>query len=221
MIHTSVPATGEDTATSSLPGALLSHSRSLSSRLGSRRRHWSVLGNIFSPTGSQNMRGSPSSHDTSLGSLVSTTPPTIPESEGRPLARSLSTRTRFTATAADLAPRPSTSEGPRPPVTTSIPPVSTVPSTAGSSSYRLLPRFFSTAFGSRRSDGRTSTLVLQNVDVDSRKNAQSPQALQSPPPKLEYVKLPGTKGSILIKAVETQKKRYAERAAGYSLLTLQ
>jgi hypothetical protein len=30
---------------------------------------------------------------------------------------------------------------------------------------------------------------------------------QAPPPKLEYVKLPGTKGAIMIKAVETAKKR--------------
>ena len=30
----------------------------------------------------------------------------------------------------------------------------------------------------------------------------------APAPKLEYVKLPGTKGSVMIKAVETAKKRY-------------
>ena len=30
----------------------------------------------------------------------------------------------------------------------------------------------------------------------------------APPPKLEYVKLPGTKNALLIKAVETAKKRY-------------
>jgi hypothetical protein len=30
---------------------------------------------------------------------------------------------------------------------------------------------------------------------------------QAPPPKLEYVKLPGTKGALIIKAVETAKKR--------------
>jgi hypothetical protein len=28
-----------------------------------------------------------------------------------------------------------------------------------------------------------------------------------PPPKLEYVKLPGTKGALMVKAVETAKKR--------------
>lgn len=35
----------------------------------------------------------------------------------------------------------------------------------------------------------------------------SPLPPQAPPPKLEYVKLPGTKGSLMIKAVETAKKR--------------
>lgn len=30
----------------------------------------------------------------------------------------------------------------------------------------------------------------------------------APPPKLEYVKLPGTKGAVMIKAVETARKRY-------------
>jgi hypothetical protein len=30
---------------------------------------------------------------------------------------------------------------------------------------------------------------------------------QAPPPKLEYVKLPGTKGAVMVKAVETPKKR--------------
>lgn len=33
--------------------------------------------------------------------------------------------------------------------------------------------------------------------------------VHAPAPKLEYVKLPGTKGAIAIKAVETPKKRYA------------
>jgi hypothetical protein len=35
----------------------------------------------------------------------------------------------------------------------------------------------------------------------------APLPPQAPPPKLEYVKLPGTKGALIIKAVETAKKR--------------
>lgn len=217
LIHAS--STGEDgfPATSSLPDALSSRSRSISNRPERRRRRWSVLGNIFNSTGSQNMRTSPSLNDTPLGSPVSPTFPTIPETEGRPLARSYSSRTRSSVTTAAVAPRPSTSGGPRPPLASSIPPVPPVPSTL---SHRLLPRFLSTAFSSRRLDDRPPALVLKNVDMDSRKNVQSPPTPQAPPPKLEYVKLPGTKGSLLIKAVETQKKRYGERTVCHSLLTL-
>ncbi|KAF8559225.1 hypothetical protein OG21DRAFT_1503131 [Imleria badia] len=201
---------GEDgfPTTSSLPDALHSRSRSVSSRPERRRRRWSVLGNIFNPTGPQDMRTSPSLDDTPLGSPVSPTFPTIPESEGIPLARSHSSRARSSATTAALAPRPSTSGSSRPPLASSIPPVPTVPSNLGSArSHRLLPRFFSAAFGSSRSDDRPATLVLKN-NMDSRKNVQSSPTPQAPPPKLEYVKLPGTKGSLLIKAVETQKKSF-------------
>ena len=35
-------------------------------------------------------------------------------------------------------------------------------------------------------------------------NAMAPAA---PAPKLEYIKLPGTKGAIMVKAVETPRKR--------------
>lgn len=213
LIHGSAPATGEDgfLATSSFSDALSSHSRSVSCRPERRRRRWSVLGSIFNPTGSQDTRTSPL-HDSPLGSPVSPAFPTIPEREGRPLARSLSSRTRPSTTSTDLAPRPSTSGGSHPPPASPIPPVPSVPSALGSAlPHRLLPRFFSTAFGSRRPDDRPPTLVLKNVDMASRKNMQSPPTPQAPPPKLEYVKLPGTKGSLLIKAVETQKKRYGER----------
>ena len=223
LIHASAPATSEDDfpAISSLPDALSSHSRSISSR-PERRRRWSVLGSIFNPTGSQDIRTSPSVYDTPLGSPVSPPSPTILESEGRPLARSFSNHTRPLATTTGHAPRPSTSGGPRPPHASPIPPVPTVPSTLGSvPPQRLFPRIFSTAFSTRRSDDRPPTFVLKNVDMESRKNTlQPPPTPQAPPPKLEYVKLPGTKGSLLIKAVETQKKRYGERAVNHSLLIL-
>ena len=219
LIHT---LTGEDgfVATSSLPDALSSHSRSISSRPERRRRRWSVLGNIFNPSGSQDMRTSPSLNETPLGSPVSPGSPTIPEGEGRPLTRSHSTRTRSSATAAGVAPRPSTSGGSHPPLASSIPPVPPVPSAmVPTPQHRLLPRFFSAAFGSRRSHDRPQILALKNVDMDSKKNVQPLPTPQAPPPKLEYVKLPGTKGSLLIKAVETQKKRYSEHTVNHSPLT--
>ena len=41
----------------------------------------------------------------------------------------------------------------------------------------------------------------------ARKSSGTPTAVAAPAPKLEYVKLPGTKGALMIKAVETSKKR--------------
>jgi hypothetical protein len=41
---------------------------------------------------------------------------------------------------------------------------------------------------------------------------------QAPPPKLEYVKLPGTKGAIMIKAVETAKKRQGTLSTSQPML---
>lgn len=48
----------------------------------------------------------------------------------------------------------------------------------------------------------------QGVDAKGFGTASSPLPPQAPPPKLEYVKLPGTKGSVMIKAVETPKKSF-------------
>lgn len=223
LIHASTSGTIEDgfPATSSLPSALSSRSRSISGR-PERRRRWSVLGSIFNSTGSQDMRASSSLCETPLGSPVSPPSPTVPESEGRPLARSLSNRTRPSATTTGLALRPTTSGSSHPPHASSIPPMPTVPSTVGPvPPHRLFPRIFSTAFSSRRLDDRPPMLVVKNADMDSRKNTvQSPPTPQAPPPKLEYVKLPGTKGSLLIKAVETQKKRYGEHNVNHYFLIL-
>lgn len=221
LFHPSVAATSEDgfPATSSLPDALSSPSRSAPTRSERRRRRWSVFESIFNPTGSQDM-GTSLLHDSPMGSPVSATSP-IPESEGRPLARMHSSRSRPLATTTGITPRPSTSGGLHPPHVSSSLPVPTVPSTLGSAPSHYLPRIFSAAFSSRRSDDRPPTLVLKNVDMDSKKNkVHFPPTPQAPPPKLEYVKLPGTKGSLLIKAVETQRKRYGECAVSHSLLTL-
>lgn len=52
-------------------------------------------------------------------------------------------------------------------------------------------------------------LNLTHAGPDGKVAILAPSQLppQAPPPKLEYVKLPGTKGAIMIKAVETAKKR--------------
>ncbi|KAH7921788.1 hypothetical protein BV22DRAFT_1114224 [Leucogyrophana mollusca] len=212
LISTSRYTSGDD----DMPGsprtgdAHSSHSRpSIASRPDRRRRRWSVLGGIFA-SGSQNIQPSPSApaaFDSPLGSPTSPTSPSIPELEGRPLARSLSNRSRQ-ATHTTLAPRPSTAGGSRPSQSLAPPslPVPPLPSTSHS---RLFPRILSGAFSSRRSDERSTTLVIRGTDTDSKKTGtQAPLMPHVPPLKLEYVKLPGTKGSIMIKAVETQKKSF-------------
>ncbi|KAE9410938.1 hypothetical protein BT96DRAFT_870754 [Gymnopus androsaceus JB14] len=78
---------------------------------------------------------------------------------------------------------------------------------ASSSRSRFLPRIISNAFHNMRSDNeRPST--SGGLDSDTKKHNGTPILAHAPPPKLEYVKLPGTKGSLMIKAVETAKKSF-------------
>ncbi|KAJ3776950.1 hypothetical protein FB446DRAFT_842068 [Lentinula raphanica] len=78
---------------------------------------------------------------------------------------------------------------------------------ASSSRSRFIPRIISHAIQSMKSDNeRPST--TGSADSDSRRNNNAPVLSHSPPPKLEYVKLPGTKGSLMIKSVETAKKSF-------------
>ncbi|KAG2129917.1 hypothetical protein DEU56DRAFT_741013 [Suillus clintonianus] len=184
---------------------------SIASRPERRRRRWSVFAGIFNGSGSADAPrpNVPVMYDTPLGSPTSLTYPTmpIPEADERPLTltRSASTRSRPTEPL-QLAPRPSTSGGHsvspsvnRPPLPTA-PPYPTTPSHS-----RLIPRIISNAFSSRRSDERPPALVL--TEPERRNGSQTPTT-PLPPPKLDYVKLPGTKGSLIIKAVETPKKSF-------------
>ena len=71
---------------------------------------------------------------------------------------------------------------------------------------RFFSRFLGNAFSHRRSeDSADSAHLIEHADGVVRKQGLTPP--QAPAPKLEYVKLPGTKGSIMIKAVETNRKR--------------
>ena len=96
----------------------------------------------------------------------------------------------------------------RPSTATSVPDgsarsIRSTPSTPAQ--RRFLPRIITSALSGRRSDDAPSPGAKSQQDAN--KSKESSNALP-PPPKLEYVKLPGTKGSIMIKAVETSKKRY-------------
>ncbi|KAG1757415.1 hypothetical protein EDB19DRAFT_1924292 [Suillus lakei] len=215
MIGATPSVTDDDTPLSpSLQDGRSSLGRpSIASRPERRRRRWSVLAlaGIFNGSGSSDAPhpNVPVMYDTPLGSPTSPTSPTIPISEAdeRPLAltRSASTRSR-PSEPPQLAPRPSTSGGhsvspvvTRPPLP--IPP----PHPITFSHSRLLPRIISNAFSSRRSDERPPALVFTEPE---RKNGSQTPTTPLPPPKLDYVKLPGTKGSLIIKAVETPKKSF-------------
>lgn len=169
---------------------------SLPHRINQRRR-WSTLGGVFSSSIFQDNLSAVESDDAATlhASPLSSS---IPEEEPRPLMRSRSTHLRPSTAPTTLTRRPSLNN-----TTPQVPPMPTLPS---SSSSRIFPRLFNAAFSSRRLTERPPSHSVKSVDVDSKRhNSQTPPV--PPPPKLEYVKLPGTKGALMIKAVETQKKR--------------
>ncbi|KAG5726109.1 GYF domain-containing protein mpd2 [Termitomyces sp. T112] len=76
---------------------------------------------------------------------------------------------------------------------------------APSRSSRFLTRILSNAFPRKAQDRPP----IPAVDMYStRRPTPTPIAPQAPPPKLDYVKLPGTKGALMVKAVETAKKSF-------------
>ncbi|KAJ7597194.1 hypothetical protein C8J56DRAFT_817564 [Mycena floridula] len=81
------------------------------------------------------------------------------------------------------------------------------PSISSSRSSRFLPKIFSTAFQTRRTEDRPPSAKSHESEGSKRTNTSTVTA-QFPPPKLEYVKLPGTKGALMVKAVETAKKSF-------------
>ena len=164
-------------------GAQSTRARQSNDTLGSRRprRRWSVLDGIFSSPGGQSE-------------------PALATAQPRDLQDAL-TRGRCPSTPFGSAPTtpapPQSSE-----TTMNAPPAPVV------SHSRFFSRFISHAFSHRRSEDSVDPLQLRVDHTDG--NARKHQGLMpphAPPPKLEYVKLPGTKGSLMIKAVETNKKR--------------
>jgi hypothetical protein len=82
-------------------------------------------------------------------------------------------------------------------------------------------RFFSRILGNpflhrRSEDNAVPVQFTEHADGAVRKQGLTPPP--APAPKLEYVKLPGTKGSIMIKAVETSRKRQVISFAQYCVL---
>ncbi|KAG6832477.1 hypothetical protein H0H92_001523 [Tricholoma furcatifolium] len=124
-------------------------------------------------------------------------PPTAPLPRGRPhtFTRSQSFRSNNSTVRPSTSPSPDMREA--------------TPSIASARSSRFIPRILSSAFSSRRSEDRPAMPPLSAIDLDVVKRPPStPVAPHAPPPKLEYVKLPGTKGALMLKTVETPKKSF-------------
>jgi hypothetical protein len=83
---------------------------------------------------------------------------------------------------------------------------------------RFFSRIIGNAFSHRRSEDSTDLMQLRADNaVGSTRKQQGLTAPYAPAPKLEYVKLPGTKGSLMIKAVETNRKRHVQHCLPYCL----
>jgi hypothetical protein len=188
----------------------------------SRRRRWSVLGGIFPPPDTLPGPSAPSSTegplriDTSRGpggsTPMSAPPPSVPSGADSLPAPSLlrsstargsrSTSERLPSRAASveaLTPEPASASGdaPQPPRSSRI------------------SRLINSALHSRKSEDRAQPLTQRHSDSLSNVPGHP-----TPAPKLEYVKLPGTKGALLIRSVETAKKRSAVVLSWYSCADL-
>ncbi|KAF8912815.1 hypothetical protein CPB84DRAFT_1759576 [Gymnopilus junonius] len=176
----------------SSPTAANSIGRSSTNR---RRRRWSIM--ISSPSEVAN--------DTSLASNgPMTAPSTTPNRFTRSQSfRSISSHTPIPRSATDsMLPNASSTTLPATTILESLP--SAPPHSSRSS--RFIPRIISNALHGRRGE-RSPAPPASPVEVGEG-TRWTPGSHQSPPPKLEYVKLPGTKGAILVKAVETAKKSF-------------
>ena len=187
--------------------------RSLGGASTRRRRRWSVFDGLFQP--SSTLGAMPPMPERSQAVL--TDRPDMRERQTSLLSRSQSTRAlsnvSHPGSDSNLL-RPATAPGrdgsvhslPGTSQAQSVVPVippTQPPSTSGS---RFLPRIITNAFHGRRSEDQPGS--PRALDGEGRRSLAVSAAAPVPAPKLEYVKLPGTKGSIMIKAVETAKKRY-------------
>lgn len=189
------------------------HTPTPSSSRRSRRR-WSVFDGVFANSSSH---GSMESSSIFSNTPSNMTRPRTADSQMTERSSNLLTRIGSADTTSVMQ-RTSSARGPTPtrPVsrasTARTAPVSgpaIPPSTSVSSStshHRFLPRIFTNAFSSRRSEEQLHALKSSHSDIAKRQTGSSLPPIP-PAPKLEYVKLPGTKGAVLIKAVETAKKR--------------
>jgi len=153
-----------------------------------RRRRWSVMDVFY---------GIPGTHPREDVSADASSPPPTPTSRPRTLSRAPSARVPTNPHTRSDSPA---NQPPTP--TRSTPNLVQNLQVPTPSRSRFLPRMLTDALSGRRGSTHSSS-----SDVDKSKTTATPAQTHAPPPKLDYVKLPGTKGAVLIKAVETAKKR--------------
>ncbi|KAI0639279.1 hypothetical protein C8Q77DRAFT_1152267 [Trametes polyzona] len=218
LLDSRTPAEGE---APSSPRTSESHSthtrRSTGEQSNRRRRRWSVLGGVFSATSGQSQSSIPSLPELAQSTVQPASVPEMRERRPNVLSRSQSGRIQQATSTATVAPsrsttirRPSTSPAPtrssaNQPSADQPPPPVPPPASAGSSHSRFLPRILTHALG-RRSDDTPTIPRATGIGLDRSTYSAAPA--HAPAPKLEYVKLPGTKGAVAVKAVETAKKSF-------------
>lgn len=193
--------------------------RSIGDASTRRRRRWSVFDGFFQPGPPTPSSSAPVTQDRlsprPSDRPLTTSQPDLRQRQAGLLSRSLSSRDTETRVHDALLhmygepSRPSSAPTQDNSSRTSLAlaqspstPVSPQPASAGP---RFLPRLITNAFSPRRSEDQQGS--PRAIDSDLRRSLGGPSVAQAPAPKLEYVKLPGTKGSIMVKAVETAKKR--------------
>ncbi|EPQ60823.1 hypothetical protein GLOTRDRAFT_135438 [Gloeophyllum trabeum ATCC 11539] len=175
-----------------------------------RRRRWSVLDLV--PGGSPTSSQAPPVPETEVPATATSSAATVPVADRRRsrLVRSQSFRSQGNAASASNSARPSSSPG-NSVRAASLPTTAEDASAQSSSTNRPSSRFISRLIQDvlhPRRDDASQVVAVRGADQDGRKMANGHSAPHAPAPKLEYVKLPGTKGALLIKAVETAKKSF-------------
>ncbi|KAF8527925.1 hypothetical protein BU17DRAFT_38538, partial [Hysterangium stoloniferum] len=217
----SVPPSGEDSRPTT---ASSTHDRTgvvpkIPTRL--KRRRWTVLDGMFN--NNQNGSSGPSELQTAGRSTspLPDRPSTSPVSPtfSRNLSRAPSTSTSRSQSVRHghlNEPTPGLPRSPpreTPSAPTSIPSESErshglLSPRTSMSSNRFLPRIISNALSTRRLEENGFASRVVEGEVLGRRNGSISTHSQATAPKLEYVKLPGTKGAIMIKAVETARKSF-------------
>ncbi|THU91767.1 hypothetical protein K435DRAFT_968014 [Dendrothele bispora CBS 962.96] len=186
-------ASGNDESSSPRTSDVVSTHSDNSRPSRSRRRRWSLMLNTTNTSTVPEL----SSSSRTLSRDRTPTRSAVPPSPTSP-APSRRPSSAHATTAPPISPQP-------PPLPESTPASASINSSRSAS--RFIPRIISNAFHNMRSDDHPSAPGGTDIENPKKPNG-GPNITHAPPPKLEYVKLPGTKGSLMIKAVETAKKSF-------------